>query len=49
MSAAEGLQRPPLEAMLPRLVPREELPAVSALEGLRGNVGQIAGPALAGC
>ena len=48
MSAAEGLQRPALEAMLPRLVPREELPAVSALEGLRGTAGQIAGPALAG-
>src|SRR5918998_1888817 len=48
MSAAGGLQRPALEAMLPRLVPRDELPAVSALEGLRGTAGQVAGPALAG-
>jgi MFS family permease len=48
MSAAGGLQRPPLDAMLPRLVPREELAAASALDGFRGNVGQIAGPALAG-
>jgi MFS family permease len=48
MSAAGGLQRPPLDAMLPRLVPREELPAASALEGFRDNAGRIAGPALAG-
>ena len=48
MSAAEGLQRPALEAMLPRLVPREELAAVASLEGLRGTAGQVAGPALAG-
>lgn len=48
MSAAGGIQRPPLDAMLPRLVPREELPAASALDGFRGNAAQIAGPALAG-
>ncbi len=33
MSAAEGPQRPALEAMLPRLVPREELPAVVGARG----------------
>jgi MFS family permease len=48
MSAAGGLQRPPLDAMLPRLVPREDLAAASALDGFRGNAGQIVGPALAG-
>ena len=48
MSAAGGMQRPPLDALVPRLVPREELPAASALESFRGNVAQIAGPALAG-
>jgi MFS family permease len=48
MSAAGGLQRPPLDAMLPRLVPREELAAASALDGFRDNAGRIAGPALAG-
>src|SRR4051812_35695329 len=48
MSAAGGLQRPPLDALVPRLVTREELPAASALESLRGNVAQIAGPAAAG-
>jgi MFS family permease len=39
MSAAGGLQRPALDSMVPRLVPREELPAASALEGLRRNAG----------
>jgi MFS family permease len=48
MSAAGGLQRPSLDAMLPRLVPREELAAASALDGLRGTTGAIAGPAIAG-
>jgi len=48
MSAAGGLQRPSLDAMLPRLVPREELAAASALDGVRGTAGQIAGPAIAG-
>ena len=37
MSAAGGLQRPPLDAMLPRLVPREDLAAASALDGFRGT------------
>lgn len=44
MSAAGGLQRPALDSMVPRLVPREELAAASALEGFRRNAGQIAGP-----
>jgi MFS family permease len=43
MSAAGGLQRPPLDAMLPRLVPREELAATSALDGFRRTTAQIAG------
>jgi MFS family permease len=48
MSAAGGVQRPALDSMVPRLVPRAELPAAAALEGLRRNGGQIAGPALGG-
>ena len=48
MAGAGGLQRPPLDAMLPRLVPHEDLAAASALDGFRGNAAQIAGPALAG-
>jgi MFS family permease len=43
-----GILRPSLDALVPRLVPREELPAASALEGFRGTLGSIAGPGLAG-
>jgi MFS family permease len=48
MAAASGLQRPSLDSMVPRLVPRDELPAAAALEGFRRNAGQIAGPAVGG-
>jgi MFS family permease len=48
MSALNGLQRPSLEALTPRLVDREEIPAAAGLAALRGSVGMIAGPALGG-
>jgi MFS family permease len=48
MAGLDGIQRPSLDAMLPRLVDREELPAAGALDALRGTVGGIAGPALGG-
>ena len=48
MSAVNGFHRPALEAMTPKLVTVEELPAVSALSALRRTVSAIAGPALAG-
>jgi MFS family permease len=48
MSGMNGLQRPSLDALLPRLVSKEEIPAAAALGGVRGSVGMIAGPALAG-
>jgi MFS family permease len=48
MSGLSGLQRPSLEAMTPRLVDRDELPAAAALGTLRGSVGMIVGPALGG-
>jgi MFS family permease len=48
MSAVNGFHTPSLESLTPRLVEREELPAVSALTGLRGTSASIAGPALAG-
>jgi MFS family permease len=48
MGALDGLQRPSLEAMTPRLVDRDEIPAAAALSGLRWQFGMIAGPALAG-
>ncbi|HEY2598149.1 MAG TPA: MFS transporter [Candidatus Dormibacteraeota bacterium] len=46
--AFDALQRPSLDALLPRLVDRDELKAAAALGSLRGTVGMIAGPALAG-
>src|SRR6476620_470670 len=47
-SAATGFHRPTLEAMSPRLVDRDELPATAALSGLRGILGAVAGPAVGG-
>ena len=44
----DGLQRPSLEAMLPRLVPTEELPAAAALSSLKGNLGMVSAPPVAG-
>jgi MFS family permease len=43
-----ALQRPSLEAMLPRLVPAEELVAAGALAALRGTFAMLVGPALGG-
>ena len=44
----DGLQRPSLDAMVPRLVPAEELPAAAALSSLKGNLGMVAAPPVAG-
>jgi MFS family permease len=44
----DAVQRPSLDAMLPRLVDRDELPAAAALNSLRSTLGQILGPALGG-
>jgi MFS family permease len=43
-----GLQRPSLDALTPRLVEREELMAAGALTSFRMTLGGIAGPALGG-
>jgi MFS family permease len=48
MSALTGLQRPSLDALAPRLVEADELPAMASLPTFRGSVGMIAGPALGG-
>jgi len=48
MAALDGLQRPSLEALTPRLVDREEIPAAAAIGTLRGTIGMIVGPALGG-
>jgi MFS family permease len=44
----DGLGRPSREAMVPRIVDRGEIPAANALMSVYGNVGMLAGPALAG-
>ena len=48
MAGLDGLQRPSLEALAPRLVDRDELMAEGALSSFRGTVGLVAGPLLAG-
>ncbi|MFE0377986.1 MFS transporter [Streptomyces inhibens] len=47
-SALTGLQRPALDAIVPRIVPHDQLAAAAALNSLRWQIGAIAGPALAG-
>ena len=47
-AAINGIHRPALEAMTPRLVAPELMPAVSALGSLRFNFNFIIGPAIAG-
>jgi MFS family permease len=48
MSALNGLHRPSLDALLPRLVSHDDQSAIAALASLRGSVGAIGGPACAG-
>jgi len=43
-----GLQRPSLEALAPRLIPPEQIPAATALNTLGRTIGGVAGPALGG-
>lgn len=47
-SALTGLQRPALDAIVPRIVRHDQLAAAAALNALRWQIGAIAGPALAG-
>jgi MFS family permease len=47
-SALGGLQRPALDAMVPRVVRHDQLTAAGALNALRWQIGSIAGPSLAG-
>jgi MFS family permease len=48
LAALAALQRPSLEAAIPRIVPRDQLTAASALSSVTGNAAFIAGPALGG-
>jgi MFS family permease len=47
-AAMNGLQRPSLDALMPRLVGPELVPSAAALRSLSATVGMIAGPALGG-
>ncbi len=48
MSGLNGLQRPSIDALTPRLVERDDIPATAALSAFRGSLGMVAGPALGG-
>jgi MFS family permease len=48
MSGLNGLQRPSIDALMPRLVPREDLMAAAALSSFRGSFIMIVGPAIGG-
>jgi MFS family permease len=48
LAAAESLQRPSLEALEPRTVRHDQIPAATALSGIGGQVGLLAGPAVGG-
>jgi MFS family permease len=48
LAAFMSILRPPLDALVPRLVERRELPAASALYGAVRNASALGGPALAG-
>lgn len=48
LSVLNGFHRPALEALSPQLLDKHEMPALGVLNSLRGNVGMIGGPAVAG-
>jgi MFS family permease len=48
MAAATAIRRPPLDALIPRLVEREELKAAAALHWSLADAAAMFGPALAG-
>ena len=48
LAAFTALRRPPLDALVPRLVERDELKAAAAVEFTVHNVAFVAGPALGG-
>jgi MFS family permease len=48
LSAGDAVEAPTWRAVLPELVPREDLPAASALNGIEFNIARAIGPALAG-
>ena len=47
-AALTALQRPSLEALIPRIVKAEHMPAVATLQIFRGSLAMVGGPALGG-
>ena len=45
---SDAFETPAWRAVLPELVPKKELPAASALNGIEFNLARATGPALAG-
>jgi MFS family permease len=48
IAACTAIRRPPLDALMPRLVQREELKSASALQWAVHNLAHMAGPAIGG-
>jgi MFS family permease len=48
LAVTDGLQRPSLDAMIPRVVQHDQLAAAGALNALKFQLGTILGPALGG-
>ncbi len=48
VAALDGLQRPSLDAMIPRIVPLELQGSAAALSSIRMNIGTLLGPAIGG-
>jgi MFS family permease len=48
VAGLDGLQRPSLDAMVPRIVPPEQQGAAAALSSIRMNIGTLLGPAIGG-
>jgi MFS family permease len=48
LAGLDGLQRPSLDALVPRIVAHEEMAAAVALGAMRWNLAAIAGPSLGG-
>lgn len=48
LAAMDGLQRPSLDAIVPRVVPHDQLAAAGALGAIKWNLGTILGPAVGG-
>ena len=49
LAAVDGLQRPSLDAMTPRVVAHDQLAAAAALNAIKWQFGSIIGPAVGGC